>query len=37
MHVLGMYHRRLLAISTTWELGQSIVAALAGGALYTEK
>jgi hypothetical protein len=37
MHALGMYHRRLLAINTIWELGQSIVAALAGAALYTEK
>jgi hypothetical protein len=37
MHVLGMYHRRLLGVTVLWELGQSIVAALAGSALYTEK
>jgi hypothetical protein len=37
MHVMGMYTRRLLAISVAWELGESIVAALAGSALYAEK
>ena len=37
MHAMRMFHRRLLGISVVWQLGESVVAALAGSAFYTEK
>jgi hypothetical protein len=37
MHAMGMYGARLLAISLTWGLVESIVATLIGASLYTEK
>jgi hypothetical protein len=37
MYALHMYPARLMAISLTWELVESILAAILGAALYTEK
>ena len=36
MYAMGMYPARMMAISMTWALGESLVAALAGGAMYSE-
>ena len=36
MYAMGMYPSRMMAISMAWGLVESIVAALAGGAMYSE-
>ena len=37
MYAMHMYPARLMAVSLSWELVESILAALIGAALYTEK
>jgi hypothetical protein len=36
MYAMGMYPSRMMAISLVWGLVESIVAALAGGSMYSE-